>query len=81
MLVTKVLPHDVALLAFDPLWANEPSQRTRSGGEGSSLTRWKASALQRKSQRQLSYDVIYLKSDLKYIIVSHRLVSLNRRRR
>ncbi|QFF99655.1 hypothetical protein PB01_12875 [Psychrobacillus glaciei] len=60
MLVTKVLPHDAALLAFDPLWANEPSQRTRSGGEGSSLTRWKASDLQRKSQRQLSYDVIYL---------------------
>ncbi|QFF99962.1 hypothetical protein PB01_14655 [Psychrobacillus glaciei] len=62
------------------LWANETSQRTRSGGEGSSLTRWKVSALQRKSQRQLSYDVIYLKSELKYKNVSQYLVSLNRRR-
>ncbi|QFF99419.1 hypothetical protein PB01_11615 [Psychrobacillus glaciei] len=68
MLVTTVLPHDVALLAFDPLWANEPSQRTRSGGEGSSLTRWKASDLQRKSQRQLSYDVIYLDYSLSAIL-------------
>ncbi|QFF98143.1 hypothetical protein PB01_04535 [Psychrobacillus glaciei] len=74
MLVTKVLPHDVALLTFDPLWANETSQRTRSGGEGSSLTRRKASAMQRKSLRQLSYDVKYLKSELKHITVSQYYV-------